>query len=138
MIFLLLSSLSVYIKASAVLLPFLLAPRRQWLWFAVGCLWLLMPWLVRNECILGRPILTTTASWNFYLGANPLADGRGLDTRAEPQVVAQAAHLDELNRSRFYEAKALGWIEMHPVEYTWLAARKIGLFWNPMPNWRGE
>lgn len=132
-------------------------PRRRHLIVAsglvLGTLCVMAPWWIRNFQISGRLILTTLQQGTSLLdGWNPTADG---SSRWEPVQ----AEIDQLQRSfesthhhPVGEASAAErvafecqmndhcariakqWAAEHPWQALRLAVKKIGRFWNPIPN----
>jgi 4-amino-4-deoxy-L-arabinose transferase-like glycosyltransferase len=95
------------------------------------------PWLVRNEVMLGHPVLNTNFGFNLYIGNNANADGRYISMSDTP---LGAPAFQEMLRSRGeYETyKYLGnlakqYILENPGHTIALGMKKAVLFWEP-PN----
>jgi hypothetical protein len=105
---------------------------------AAACL---APWIIRNEMVLGSPIVTRTNTGielRISNNASAVADQRvnalnGLFDRYHPlQSPAEAMKVRELgeveyNRLAMQEAKA--WIREHPQRFLGLTLGRIRLFW---------
>lgn len=102
--------------------------------FIVGTLVVLAPWLYATDRMVGRPVLTTNAAFNLYLGNNPAANGRFVsiaDTPIGNDWEEVRTRLGEIGAADLLKAKALRWIEENPASASQLAIRKLGLFWQP-------
>lgn len=95
----------------------------------IGIIFVLMPVTVRNKWVGGEWVLTTSqAGANFYIGNNPLADGRYVTMPfvhlANPEGEAPGFKAEAERRtgrllspsevSRFWYREALSWIRSHP------------------------
>ncbi len=94
----------------------------------------LTPWLHATDRMVGRPVLTTNAAFNLYLGNNPAATGRfvsiadtplGKDWNATRQRLGEVANADRL------QAAARHWIAGNPGRAAELAMLKLAYFWQP-------
>jgi hypothetical protein len=84
-------------------------------------------WVVRNELVWGRPILTTThGGYTLWLGQNPEFDRvvvqrGGIIWPAESfdrwtkENQRRTAGLDEIDQDRFYFQQAAGWMKENPA-----------------------
>jgi 4-amino-4-deoxy-L-arabinose transferase-like glycosyltransferase len=102
--------------------------------FVLGALVALAPWLYATDRMVGRPLLTTNAAFNLYLGANPVATGRFVsiaDTPMGPHWEATRARLGEAATADLLQAEALRWMHAHPAQTAALAVRKLVYFWQP-------
>jgi len=93
----------------------------------------LVPWMLRNNAILGEPVwLTTRGGISLYDGVGPQADGTSDlgDIKAMPEV----ANLTELQWDDYFMRKAMSAIRDDPGRVLKLAIIKIRRMWNPMPN----
>lgn len=121
-----------------VLLP-LLTPALGWrargsLIFTaiVGAMLLLAPWAMRNERLLGQPVLTTTnGGITLYDGFHPGATGAS--NQSFVARMPQLREMTELQRSDYLES--LGWrfIADHPGEAVRLGLVKLARTWSPIP-----
>lgn len=102
--------------------------------FLLGAAIMLAPWLYATDRMVGRPVLTTNAAFNLYLGNNPAATGRfvsiadtplGQDWNETRKRLGETANADRLHRV------ATQWIAEHPGTATRLALRKLAYFWQP-------
>ncbi|QDU64654.1 hypothetical protein Pan216_55450 [Planctomycetes bacterium Pan216] len=121
--------------------------RRDWCWITLAAIFLCLPWVVRNQVVLGRPILTTThGGYTLWLGQNPVYFR---EVVAGPNATWPAASFQdwslentyrtrgksELQRNDYYRDQALRWMIQHPRN----AARSIGhhlvSLWGLAPNY---
>lgn len=92
------------------------------------------PWLWHMQHTLGRPLLTTNASFNLYIGNNPAATGYFVslsDTPVASQWHGVRARDGELAATDWLGGLARDHILAHPAETAALSAKKIALFWLP-------
>jgi hypothetical protein len=102
--------------------------------FIAGAALILGPWLYTTDKMVGRPILTTNAAFNLYLGNNPAATGRFVSIADTPMArdwEATRLRLGEVGNADRLEAEALRWIADNPGRAAELAARKLVYFWQP-------
>jgi len=113
-------------------------PLRAALCFALGSAVILAPWLYATNQMLGRPVLTTNASFNLYIGNNPAATGWFVSIGETPLGAdweASRKRLGELGNSDRLQREAMTWISSHPAKAAELAGRKLVYFWRPsMPD----
>jgi len=125
---------------SAVLFGFMYAPAR-WgkkvslfiVTFVLAVL-VAMPWALRNQHVLGAPVLNTNGGFNLYLGNNPLATGMFMsiaDTPWGEKWHELRNEKGELAASETMRHEATTWIVTHPAAFFRLALRKIIYFWTP-------
>lgn len=102
--------------------------------FIAGAALMVAPWLYATDRMVGRPVLTTNAAFNLYLGNNPAATGKFVsiaDTPLGKDWNATRLHLGEVANADRLQAAALDWIGANPGRATELAARKLAYFWEP-------
>lgn len=100
-------------------------PRRALL-LVVVCSTVLLPWTVRNAVTLGAPYPLSSKGGTALLWSVSWTEGlMSVDPPPEARGLGEVA-LDAYLRER-----SLRWIAEHPVEYAWLAARKIVDNWKP-------
>ncbi|WP_293882424.1 hypothetical protein [Sphingomonas sp.] len=102
--------------------------------FMGGALVVLAPWLVATDAMVGRPVLTTNAPFNLYLGNNPAATGRFVsiaDTPLGHDWEGTRMRLGEVANADRLETAAVGWIAANPGRAGALALKKLALFWEP-------
>src|SRR3546814_11524341 len=78
--------------------------------FIVGATLMLAPWLYATNQIVGRPVLTTNAAFNLYLGNNPAATGKFVsiaDTPLAKDWNATRLRLGEVGTADRLQAEAL-------------------------------
>ena len=89
----------------------------------------LAPWVVRNERLLGRPVLTTSLGARLYESACiPLRGGAVKDGPADAPV-----DLEEVARNDWYLAAAWKAIAGDPLGWLGIAARQAAEIWSPWP-----
>lgn len=122
-------------------------PRRRWgyaLAVTAGCLLMVLPVTVRNY-VVGKDVvlISSQGGWNFYVGNNPLANGRAVTlpgmpgdlwgvyrastTRAE---AALGRSLKQSEISRHYFGAGLDFIRQQPGRFLALSFVKLSLFWS--------
>lgn len=102
--------------------------------FLTAAALVLLPWLVHVDHVLGRPVLTTNAGFNLYIGNNPAANGWFVsiaDTPVGPAWHAMRATLGELGATDRLGALARTYILDHPATVALLGLKKLALFWLP-------
>ena len=95
---------------------------------------MLAPWLYATNQMVGRPVLTTNAAFNLYLGNNPAATGKFVsiaDTPLAKNWDAARLRLGEVGNADRLQAAALDWIHANPGRAAELAALKLVYFWQP-------
>jgi 4-amino-4-deoxy-L-arabinose transferase-like glycosyltransferase len=104
------------------------------IWFILGAAIVLTPWLYATDRMVGRPMLTTNAAFNLYLGNNPAATGRFVsiaDTAMGADWEATRERLGEVGNADRLQAAAVAWVKDNPERAGALAVRKLGYFWEP-------
>lgn len=99
-----------------------------------GAALVLAPWLYATNQMVGRPVLTTNAAFNLYLGHNPAATGKFVsiaDTPLAKDWEATRLRLGEVGNADRLQTEALDWIEANPGRTAELAALKLAYFWQP-------
>lgn len=87
---------------------------------------LLLPWMVRNSLILGRPaFVETSVGYNLFVGYHPLGDGT-FNTRA---AVIPLHILDDGLRDRWTTDQAITFIRQDPFGAVLRLARRLAAFW---------
>ena len=93
---------------------------------ALVCAAVLLPWTVRNAVTLGAPYPLSSKGGTALLWSVSWTEGlMSVETPPEARGLGEVA-LDGYLRER-----SLRWIVEHPVEYVWLAARKVVDNWKP-------
>ncbi len=114
-----------------------------WLALAAGALALgLSPWLIRNERLLGRALITTTAGENFWRGNHQGATGGVADEDGGPitdlipsneslpgTIRSVLSSGTEADRQDVFLNEALTFIRENPLSAASLFARKMRTFW---------
>src|SRR3546814_17352172 len=84
--------------------------------------------------MVGRPVVTTNAAFNLYLGNNPAATGKFVsiaDTPLAKDWNATRLRLGEVGNADRLQAEALDWIQANHGRKAELAALKPVYFWQP-------
>ncbi len=95
---------------------------------------LVAPWMLRNQQVLGAPVLNTNGGFNLYIGNNPQATGLFVSIADTPQRdnwQQDRRDVGELQASQHLAAAAKDWIRAHPADFMGLALKKALLFWTP-------
>jgi 4-amino-4-deoxy-L-arabinose transferase-like glycosyltransferase len=93
-----------------------------WALLGAGMALVIAPWMIRNQEILGRPVLATNGGVVFYRGNNPVATG-GFNLGNRPMK-----HMGELEASDTGYRWGKEWIRENPGRFLALAVRKQILF----------
>ena len=105
--------------------------------FSAAVFWMtLMPWLVRNYFVFGKPVFVRdNFGTEFRAGNNPQAEGWKVgihDATFNPILLSEAA----ISSQQADEAKA--WIGQHPRRFLVLCFRRFYYFWAGLPvTWFG-
>ncbi|GAA4770839.1 hypothetical protein GCM10023219_16960 [Stakelama sediminis] len=102
--------------------------------FIAGAALILTPWLYATDQMVGRPVLTTNAAFNLYLGNNPAATGKFVsisDTPMGRDWEVTRLRLGEVGNADRLQAEALRWIGENPGRAAELAMLKLAFFWQP-------
>jgi hypothetical protein len=100
----------------------------------------LLPWWVRNFNIFGEFVpFTTSASWNLYLGNNPVNLNAGVDWTVDVDTgrVGEIMALDELSTSKAFSEDAKKYISENKYAFIRNALLKFKRFWNFQSNYTG-
>jgi 4-amino-4-deoxy-L-arabinose transferase-like glycosyltransferase len=91
------------------------------------------PWALRNQAVLGAPVLNTNGGFNLYLGNNPNATGWFMSIADTPHAKDWEAlrKTGEVRASEVLKQDAIAWIRTDPGRFLALAARKAIYFWTP-------
>ena len=91
------------------------------------------PWALRNQAVLGAPVLNTNGGFNLYLGNNPNATGWFMSIADTPHAKDWEAlrKTGEVHASEVLKQDAVAWIKADPGRFLALAARKAIYFWTP-------
>jgi len=93
----------------------------------------LLPWAIRNQLAVGRPVLTTL--WvgpSLYDGLNDSATGDSDMTFFKNDDLLQS--MTEHEMDQHYRQKAWAFVAANPGRTIELGMAKIGRFWKPWPN----
>lgn len=127
-------ALLTYIKPTLLIFPVFL--QRNIVIRLIVFALIMSPWVLRNELVLGYPVLFTTgASINLYLGNNPKATG-GISYKNDidrTEVDAINA-LPELKRDQAFKQIAIETITENRTGFMRRAWIKFKRFWNIIPN----
>ncbi|MBB5017666.1 4-amino-4-deoxy-L-arabinose transferase-like glycosyltransferase [Chitinivorax tropicus] len=94
---------------------------------------LVVPWMIRNQQVIGAPVLNTNGGFNLYLGNNPAATGMYLSISDTPRGASwgDLRKLGEVRASDVLKQDALAWIKANPVPFLSLSLKKAAYFWTP-------
>jgi 4-amino-4-deoxy-L-arabinose transferase-like glycosyltransferase len=93
---------------------------------------LFVPWTLRNQALLGKPITTTTnGGITLYDGFHPGATGASDQSFTEemPQLLS----MNEIQRDNYFRENALQFIKQNPGQSARLAWEKFKRTWSPVP-----
>jgi hypothetical protein len=100
--------------------------------FLAGALLICSPWMVRNQVVLGTPILRSNLGIEFHVGNNDQANGRH-QTAFHPshseRELALYRELGEVAYARASMDTALGWMGENPGRAARLILRRVQIFW---------
>ncbi|MBI5303621.1 MAG: glycosyltransferase family 39 protein [Chloroflexi bacterium] len=91
-----------------------------------------LPWLIRNQIVLGSPVLSSSSGYNFLVGNNPNAHGSY--TPVPSNWASEFIGLGELERDRKAWELSTGWIRNSPIAFLQLLPAKVGALWGPAYN----
>ncbi len=98
----------------------------------------IMPWLVRNYEVLGRPVfIRDNFGVELRIGNNPLAEGIYVLAYHPASSVTQFAKYKQMGEAAFCAEQgrlAREWIEQHPRRFLVLTFRRFIFFWDGMPR----
>lgn len=120
--------------AALALMPVPLADRAKHVLVAlVAGAVVCVPWLVRNQHVVGAPVLNTNGGFNLYLGNNPAATGFFVSIGDTPRGATwpELRKTGELRATETLKQEALAWMREHPAAFATLALRKAACFWMP-------
>ena len=91
------------------------------------------PWMIRNDRMLGAPLLSTNGGFNLYLGNNPAATGMFVSIADTPRGKTWEGlrKKGELIASETLKEDAIAWIKDNPSSFALLALKKMVIFWMP-------
>lgn len=91
----------------------------------LGIALMLLPWGLRNSLIYGEFVMVSpNGGWNFWLGANPEADGSYPST-LPPDILRVLDQTPFLQQSRIGYSRGLQFIRDHPAQYARILAMKL-------------
>jgi hypothetical protein len=114
--------------------------------FGMGFLAALSPWAIRNQMVLGAPILfRSNLGLELALSNNPRAEPTQSQNSDNGSYTAIHANfsgteaskllsLGEVAYNRQRLADALSWIQDHPYEFSALTAKRVLYYWLPLPG----
>ena len=114
--------------------------RRAVIWLGV-CALVLSPWLIRNQRVLGRPVVTSDFAHIFWLGNNPWSNGtysdmtgRRVFSLADQTFQARIRGASELQQSGLFFAETRRFIREHPGRFAQLVLQRLWAFVWFSPN----
>jgi hypothetical protein len=144
--------LTVMIRPHALpiagLISLYLAYHKKWLrgaLVALGVFVFLTPWLIRNQLVLGHPVLLATESGETLLGANnpyvyddPALHGMWLSPMKVPEYAERLRPVrDEVERSRLQSEIAMDYLRRNPNKIPILGYYKLRRWLTPITVSRG-
>jgi hypothetical protein len=100
----------------------------------------LVPWLLRNQGLFGRPLLATGNGYRFFIGNVPpstgsalLPSGEPVLDRADPTLLSALPTLDEAGQDRLFWERSLDFVRARPATFARQVARKLASFWTWTP-----
>ena len=110
----------------AALVFFRRAGLRNALGLLLAALVVVLPWMVRNSLILGRPaFVENSLGYNLFIGYHPQGDGGFFSGAA----VIPLRMLDDGERERWSMEQALGFIRSDPAGAAGRVVRRLGFLW---------
>lgn len=98
---------------------------------SLGCICVLIPWMLRNQSVLGQPVFSTSAGVNFLVGNNPESTGGyALPIDWGNQINS----LTELARDQKAWELSLNWLKEDPMRFVRLIPLKIASLWGGSGN----
>ncbi len=117
-----------------------LIAQRAAVWLGAAAV-LFSPWLVRNQALFGRLIVTTDAAHILWLGNNPRSNGtysdmtgRRVIASADPGMLSRLDGASELEQEGIFRSEAVRFIREQPGRFAALALRRLGAFVWFSPN----
>ncbi len=105
--------------------------------FLLVCVLTLVPWVVRNALVVGKPGLSTAFEYNLCLGNAPGSkwdSGSRISELASPEMQKRISLLSEADAARVYLSEAKREIRKNPARFIALSAGKAANFWRPYPK----
>ncbi len=97
------------------------------------------PWMIRNNMVIGSPVLNTNGGFNLYLGNNPAATGWFVSVGDTPRAASwhELRKVGEVYAAETLKQDAIAWIKQNPAEFLTLSLKKAIYFWMP-PIHKGQ
>jgi hypothetical protein len=95
---------------------------------------LILPWLIRNDHRVGRPLLVSNTFDTFWIGNNPHATGghfskNGKTVLENSPFAKELLDLSELERGEIFAQDSQNWLKNHPFAFLGLFCKKVYNFW---------
>jgi hypothetical protein len=101
--------------------------------FSLAALAVCLPWIVRNQLVLGTPQLRPNFGVELRMGNNDTANGRPVPFRYHPSHVDEELdlyrRLGEAEYARDNTRRAVDWIASNPGRFLALTLRRAQIFW---------
>ncbi len=98
----------------------------------------IMPWLIRNDRVMGRPVfIRDNFGVELRIGNNPLAEGIYVVALHPIQNQLQYENYKRLGEPAFASEQgrlAKAWIAQHPAKFSVLCFRRFVFFWAGLPK----
>ncbi len=99
---------------------------------------IIMPWLVRNDRVFGKPVfLRTNFGAELRMGNGPYADGTWQSYLHPVHDVAEFdryVKMGELNYVKARKEEAVAWMRANPIRFLVVSLRKIIYYWYGVPR----
>lgn len=98
----------------------------------------IMPWLVRNDRVMGKPVfIRDNFGVEFRVGNNPLAEGINVGAIHPIENQLQFENYKRLGEAAFAAEQgrlAREWVSQHPARFLTLSFRRFIFFWAGIPK----
>ena len=99
----------------------------------LGCVALvILPWLIRNQIVMGRPVFATEGGYTLWIGNHRGANG-GYDIANGPSFGSLESVQGEIEMDDKFTALAISFIVEHPGEWVALMPKKLSRLFTPQP-----
>jgi len=107
---------------------------RAFVFTAITFLVCILPWMVRNDLALGKPVFIRDNFWvEFHLGNYHLSNGMGWGGKHPTLNIRELNLFRALGEVRYiehYRAESLKFVRDYPAEFTALTGKRFVTFWS--------